>query len=56
MFVLTYVYISSSSDAFYSEVKRTVFKTALWNFLVKELLGQDEAKEIGDRYEITSDV
>ena len=53
VFALTYMYISSSFDAFYSEVKRTVLKTALWNFLVKEVLGQDEAKEIGDRYEIT---
>lgn len=32
---------------------RVIFKTALWNFLIKQVLGERDAIEIGDRYEIT---
>ena len=35
------------------ESERVTFRTALWNFLIKEVLGVDNAKDIGDRYEIT---
>lgn len=39
--------------AFLIEGKRTTFKTALWNFFITQVLGVEEAVEIGDRYEVT---